>query len=388
MRLSFAFSFFYLICFLGCKNPKPKSHAEKEHVLKETINDSTSSRLKRFAESAESIDKYFSRQHKRTQFYGNILFADHGDIIFEKAYGYKKRKKDPEITIDQTYQLASVTKVFTAVATLMLYEQGKINLNDAVKKYIPEFPYNDWNITIHHLLSHRSGLGKYTHFCDNPKTVWEEKDCSIYNDDVIKIMAEIEPNLAKTPGKKFYYTNTNYILLASIIERVSGMKYRKFVQKYIFEPLEMNSTKVYYRDNEGELIKPVKGYEANFRPALDIYLNGCEGDKGIYSNVHDMLKFDQALYDEKLIRKETLELAMLGYSKPNKWKSDMNYGYGFRMINHPKTKEKIVYHTGWWRGFRSYFVRRIKKQQTIVILTNVKRGQFLKVADLVDFLPE
>lgn len=373
--------------FFACKNPSKQN--KNIALLPDSIVEETSFiNSQKYKEAAENIDKHFSRLHKRTQFYGNVLFADKGKVFFAKSYGYKKRKNDPEITLENTFQLASVTKTFTATAILMLYEQGKLNLQDTIQKYIPNFPYKDWNITIHHLLTHRSGLGKYTHFCDNPDNIWEEKDCSIYNSDVINIMCEIEPVLAKTPGKKFYYTNTNYILLADIIEKVSGMKYHEFVTKNIFEPLKMTSTKVYYRDNEGELVNPVLGYESNFRPALDIYLNGCEGDKGIYSNVYDMLKFDQALYNEKLISNSTLELAMLGYSKPDKWKNDMNYGYGFRMINHPNTGEKIVYHTGWWRGFRTYFVRRIKKEQTVIILTNVKRGQFLKVADLIDFLPD
>lgn len=379
----------FISTIIGCKDKQPKKDPipKERPVIRETKVDSTAYYKKLYEPYADKIDKKFSRLHKHTVFYGTVLFADKGRVFFEKAYGYKKRKNDPEVTLDNTFQLASVTKVFTAVATLMLYEQGKLDLKDSISKYFPGFPY-DYNITIHDLLTHRSGLGKYTHFCDNPADIWPEKDCSIYNDDVIDIIYKIVPPLVSRPNRRFYYTNTNYILLASIIERVSGMKYREFVTKNIFEPLEMSSTKVYYRDNEGELINPVLGYESNFKPADDIYLNGCEGDKGIYSNVHDMLKFDRALHDNKLIKKETLELAMTGYSKPDRWKSRMNYGYGYRMIELPKTKEKVVYHTGWWRGFRTYFIRRVAKDQTIIILTNVKRGQFLKVSDLVDLLPD
>jgi CubicO group peptidase (beta-lactamase class C family) len=395
-KIIYLFSTLTILIFTtGCNDVKKLKnegknnpfHSEEQAVLKPALPDSIFQLQKKYADAGAKIDKYFSRQHKRTQFYGNVLFAEKGNIIFEKSYGYKKRKNDPEITLDNTFQLASITKTFTAVATLMLYEQGKLNLTDSVKKHIPSFPYDNWGITIHDLLTHRSGLSKYTHFCDNPASVWPEKDCSIYNQNVVDIMGKIEPPLAKTPGKRFYYTNTNYMLLAYIIEQVSGISYHEFVEQNIFKPLEMNSSKVYFRDNEGLLINPVKGYEANYRPALDIYLNGCEGDKGIYTNVHDMLKFDQALYNNTLLKEETFKLAMTGYSKANKWKSFMNYGYGFRMIKLPKTGEKVVYHNGWWRGFRTYFIRRIEKEQTIIILTNVKRGSFLKVPNLIEFLP-
>ena len=366
-------------------NSKPKSNPVQ------TVSqpfDSTLFWQQKYEPYAAKIDKYFAKKHKRTQFYGNVLFAEKGRVIFEKAYGYKKRKNSPEVTLDNTFQIASVTKVFTAVAILMLHEQGVINIDDSVTKYIPELPYDNYNIKISHLLSHTSGLGKYTHFCDNPDSIWADKDCSITNEDVIKIMDKIEPPLSKTPGKRFYYANTNFILLASIIERVTGIKYHDFIAKTIFVPLGMESTRSYFRENDAELVNPVKGYESNFREAINIYLNGCEGDKGIYTTVHDMLKFDQALYSEKLLKMETLELAFIGSSKPKKWKHNSNYGYGFRMLEMPKTKEKIAYHNGWWRGFRAYFIRRIDKKQTIIILSNVKRGPFLKVIDLVGYLPE
>jgi CubicO group peptidase (beta-lactamase class C family) len=353
-----------------------------------SAEDSTSYWQDRYRADSTKLDNYFSKEHKKTQFYGNVLFADKGRVVFEKSYGYRKTKKSPEVNLESTFQIASVTKVFTAVAILMLQERGLLHVEESVRKYIPELPYSEYDIKISHLLSHTSGLGKYTHFCDNPDTVWAEKDCSINNEDVVSIMNTIEPALAKTPGKKFYYANTNYVLLATILERVTGSTYHDFMRENIFDPLEMKSTRVYFRENKAELVNPVKGYESNYREAIDIYLNGCQGDKGIYSNVHDMLKFDQALYTEKLVKKETLALAFMGYSKPNKSKNNANYGFGFRMLELPTTGEKIMYHNGWWKGFRSYFIRRVDKQQTIIILTNVKRGQFMKVVDLVAFLPE
>lgn len=363
-------------------------HSPKPAEVNDSQLDSVAYWQKKHKESAIEIDKYFFKRHKKNQFYGNVLFAEKGKVIFAKSYGYKKNKNWPNVSLESTFQIASVTKTFTAVAILMLHEQGLINIDDSVTKYIPELPYDDYNIKISNLLSHTSGLSKYTHFCDNPANIWPDKDCSISNEDVVQIIKNIEPDLAKTPGKKFYYANTNYILLATIIERVTGLKYHDFISEKIFIPLEMKSTRSYFRENDAELINPVKGYESNFREAINIYLNGCEGDKGIYTNVHDLLKFDQALYSEKLLKQETLELAFIGRSKPKKHLNNVNYGFGFRMLEMPKTNEKIVYHNGWWKGFRAYFVRRIEREQTVIILTNVKRGPFLKVIDLVSLLPE
>ena len=146
----------------------------------------------------------------------------------------------------------------------------------------------------------------------------------------------------------------------------------------------MNNTVLYTRDNKDELINPVKGYTGNYTECIDIYLNGAVGDKGIYSDVNDMLKFDQALYDGKLLSDESLVLA---FTEHNDQKNNgQNYGYGFR-LTYDDVKGKIPFHTGWWKGFRTYFVRIPYKQQTIVVLSNIKRGPFFKVNDLVNLLP-
>lgn len=368
----------FVLLMVGCDpEPKSKDVAPIEHIDSTAYYDSIYAPLK------EKIHKFFNRKHKTTTFYGNVLFAKNGNIIFQNSYGYSNFRSKEELTLEHTFQLASASKPFTAVATLILYEQGKINLTDTIQKFIPTFPYP--GITIHQLLCHRSGLSKYTHFCDNPSSVWPDKSCTIYNDDVIEIMSRIVPNLAGSPNRRFYYCNTNYLLLASIIEKVSGMSYPAFLSKYIFTPLKMSSTVVYYRDNDGELIKPVRGYTGRFKPCINIYLNGCVGDKGIYSSVGDMLKFDQALYDTTLLTKETLNMAFTGYSKPN-WQNK-TYGYGFRILN-IEGIGKVVYHSGWWKGFRSYFMRLPEKKETVIVLSHVKRGRFLKAKELFELLKE
>lgn len=328
-----------------------------------------------------SLDSIFYNKFIKRQFNGSILFAKKGRIIINKAYGFSDLKSKDTLSLEHTFQLASASKPFTAIAILQLYEKGMIQLNDSINKFFPEFPYH--GIDIHQLLCHRSGLSQYTHFCDAPDSIWSDKNKTIFNKDVVRIISEIVPLINYPPDKKYYYCNTNYLLLASIIEKVSGMKFEDYLYKNIFHPLGMNSTKVFNRDNFNELINPVRGHVSSNLYADNTYLNGCVGDKGIYSNVKDLFIFERALKNNSLISKETYQLAIKEHNEM--FKENQNYGYGFRLL-HTDTKGKIVFHTGWWKGFRSYFIRIIESDQTIIVLDNVKRGPFLDIESLANLI--
>ncbi len=377
----FTFVILFAAMQLSCKEIEKKSIAD-EVEPEIVIPDSTVYFDSAYAILGFQLDTFFENKFKATSFNGTVLFAERGRIIFEKSYGFADWKKKDSLTIESTFNLASASKPFTSVAILQLVEQGKINLTDAVEKHIPSFPYT--GIDIHQLLTHRSGLSKYDHFCDQPDSIWPDKHKSIHNKDVVDIMAEIIPQVAYSPNTHHYYSNTNYMLLAQIIENVSGLTYKEYLQQNIFNPCKMNNTVLYSRDNKNELINPVKGYTGNYTECIDIYLNGAVGDKGIYSNVNDMLKFDQALSNGKLLSDESLELA---FTEHNEQKNNgQNYGYGFR-LTYDYVKGKIPFHTGWWKGFRTYFIRIPLKQQTIIVLSNIKRGPFFNVNDLVNLLP-
>jgi CubicO group peptidase (beta-lactamase class C family) len=172
------------------------------------------------------------------------------------------------------------------------------------------------------------------------------------------------------------------LILASIIEQVSGLEFKNYLKKYIFEPIGMNSSAVYDRTNIEELSLPVQGYEGRI-PWEDVYLNGCVGDKGVYSTTIDLLKFDRAL-NQNLLLSDSIKT--LAFTKKNKnFRSNSNYGYGFRM-KFSKKYGKIIYHTGWWKGFRSYFITVPQTDQTIVVLNNIKRGRFLNIEKLIDLI--
>ncbi|MCB9188377.1 MAG: beta-lactamase family protein [Flavobacteriales bacterium] len=355
-----------------------------EQVLQEP--DSTAYFDSVYAPYQVSLDTFFLNKHKRSEFYGTVLFAQRGRVIFENIYGYADLKTKDTLTIDHTFQLASASKPITAVAVMQLVEKGKIHLTDELHQFFPQFPYD--GITVEHLLNHRSGMSQYTHFCDSPDSIWPDKHKTITNNDVIAVMNEIVPMVNYAPGQTHYYCNTNYMLLASIVEKVTGMSFSEYLTKNIFEPAGMTSTVLYRRDNEDELILPAKGYNGAFNPTIDIYLNGVVGDKGIYSNVHDLLNFDQALYDGALLDDSTVQLMMQDHNELQS--NGQNYGFGFRIYPAESTDGlgRIVFHTGWWKGFRTYFIRVPDEQKTIVVLTHIKRGAFLDIRELVSLIKD
>tara|TARA_Y200000002_G_C22683987_1_gene665230 strand:+ start:2629 stop:3780 length:1152 start_codon:yes stop_codon:yes gene_type:complete len=369
--------FFLIILSCNDNSLKVSDHNSNTH-FKDTLNIKI-----KFIEDDQrkgKIESFFQKKFKQRQFNGNILFAENGQIITNKSYGFANFQEKEKLTQNHSFQLASVSKPFTAIAILQLIENGILTLNDTVEKFLPNFPYN--GITIHQLLSHRSGLSQYTHFCDSPDSIWPDKNKTINNDDVIEIISKIKPLKNYPPNRRYYYCNTNFLLLASIVEKVTGITFREYLKSNIFSPLGMNHTVLYDRTNFEELILPTQGYE-NRTPWEDVYLNGVVGDKGIYSTTLDMFLFDQALNQNTLINDSLKKLA---FSKMNKdYHQNKNYGYGFRLKTHKKFG-KIVYHTGWWKGYRSYFIKIPQSNQTIIVLNNVKRGRFLNINQLIELI--
>lgn len=367
------------LCLFSCKNEQKSIYKENKTI---EIIDSVKISFKVLENDnrGKKINAFFEKKFSRNQFNGNILFAENGNIITQKSYGYSNLRKKELLTKEHSFQLASVSKPFTSIAILQLIENNKINLKDTIQEFFPEFPYQ--GITIHQLLSHRSGMSQYTHFCDAPDSIWPDKSITINNQDVINIITSIVPLINYKPDYKYYYCNTNYLILASIVEQVSGISFKQYVKKYIFEPSGMFNSAIYDRTNLEDLVLPVQGYE-NKTPWEDVYLNGVVGDKGVYSTTEDLLKFDRALEKNILISDSLKKLA---FTKMNlERKGSKNYGYGFRLKEHEKYG-KIVYHTGWWKGFRSYFVKVLDKNQTIIVLNNVKRGRFLNIDKLIELI--
>lgn len=304
----------------------------------------------------------FYQNMVRAGFNGAMLVAKKGVVIFEKYHGLENyRNKTSQMNDSSSFQLASVSKTFTAMGVLWLMEKQQLSLTDTVQKYYPQFPYK--GITLQMLLSHRSGLPNYLYFCDS---IWPDKDRFLSNEDVIQLMIKHRPRIQHKPGTHFQYCNTNYMLLGAIIEKVSGQKYTDFMQQTFFGPLGMTNTFVYAPSSA---VRPHQTVSHKYNGQLepDTYFDGVVGDKGIYSTVRDMLKWDQALYSGQLFSPETIKAAYTPYSheKPG----IRNYGLGWRLMVYPDSSE-IVYHNGWWHGNNTVFNRIVKDTSTIIILGN------------------
>jgi CubicO group peptidase (beta-lactamase class C family) len=322
------------------------------------------------AKKARMIDSIFSELQTKTGFNGCVLYGEKGRLVFKKAYGYDDFKAKKRLTTSSPFQLASVSKMFTAMSIMILKEEGLLSIDDSVKKYIPELPYP--GLTIRNLLNHRSGLPDYMHFAD---TYWDQTK-PLTNEDMIRIMAINQPPKYFSPDGGFDYCNSNYALLASVVERITKEPFDKFVKENIFEPVGMKNTFIYKLDPSQPVpdwipvgVEGHTGGRSIPRTEPNFYQNGVIGDKGVYATVEDLFKWDQALYNEVLISNQTLQEAFSpGSPKISKWKD--NYGFGWRI---KADRVKTVYHYGWWKGFRTYFIRDLYQEKTIIVLTNTTR---------------
>jgi CubicO group peptidase (beta-lactamase class C family) len=333
-------------------------------------------------EKAYRIDTLFKNKVRNTGFNGCVLVAQHGQIIYRSAFGYSDFKTKDSLKLNSAFQLASASKTLTAAAILLLKDQGKLSLSDPITKFFPDFPYSGINIQM--LLTHRSGLSNYIYFCEPYCERPNKYQNSCFdNAAVLDIIKTHKPEVYAQPGKKFEYCNTNYALLALVVEKVSGMNFPDFMDVNIFKPLGMKNTWVNTSGTERR--NKTLGYNGLGKPETDTYADDVFGDKGIYSTVEDMFKWDQALYSEKLLKKNTIEEAFIGYS--NEHKGKRNYGYGWRMIDDGKNP-KMIYHNGWWHGYNSLFLRRPSDKTTIIVLSNKYNRSAYQVQGVLAILDE
>lgn len=306
------------------------------------------------------IDNFFQHELIANGFNGAMLVAKNGNVIFEKYAGYQHLDVKDHINENSSFHLASVSKTFTGMAICKLWEEGKLQLTDTISKYFPGFNYP--GVTIKTLLNHRSGLPNYVHSISERYFLGKKM---ISNQDVLAFLIANKKNLSVgRPDRDFNYCNTNYALLALIIEQITGVKYGQYLEKTFFSPLGMSHTFVFSPEMENSVL-PSYNWKSKREPFT--YLDGVYGDKNIYSTPRDMLKWDSILTYGSLFKPETLEAAYTGYS--NEKKGIKNYGLGWRMYQYPNNK-KIIYHNGWWHGNNTFFSRMIDDSVTIIVLGN------------------
>lgn len=308
----------------------------------------------------DSIEAFYQKYLVRSGFNGGILVAKNGEVVFEKYRGYADLKKKDTLTSHSAFHMASVSKTFTAMAVLRLYQQNKLQLEDSLQKFFPGFPYE--GVTVKTLLNHRSGLPNYLYFMealDWPRNTY----CT--NQDILNYLVTYKPPRSAMPDRHFQYCNTNYSLLALIIEKVSGMKYEDFLKKEFFVPLSMNDTYVF--DMKRDSARAMMSYDYRGRVERYNYLDIGYGDKNIFSTPEDLLKWDQALYKHTLFSEDILDKAFTPYS--NERPGIRNYGLGWRM-NVYHDGNKVIYHNGWWHGNNTVFIRNIQDSVTVIVLGN------------------
>lgn len=312
------------------------------------------------------IDSFYKHRHKSDGFNGCVMVARDGKPIYTGAFGYGNIQQKDTLSLESSFQLASCSKTFTSTGILMLAEQGLLSLDDSVQKFFPDFPYHD--ITIRLLLSHRTGLPDYINF-SREYTGYNTKYLS--NHDLMNVLVTKKPAVRCKPDKMFIYCNTNYAILASIIEQASGLSYKKFMHDMIFSPLGMNNTYVYDLNDCGAQCATTS-YTYKWAVWNDDLNDGVVGDKGIFSSVEDMLKWDNALRSGLLLTQETMREAYTPrsldrYSFVNE--KDKNYGYGWRMSKR-SDKSTLIYHNGFWHGSNNVFARDLKDGYTVIVLGN------------------
>ncbi|TBX67495.1 class A beta-lactamase-related serine hydrolase [Flavobacterium silvisoli] len=307
------------------------------------------------------VSRFFEKEWSEKNDNVAFLVAKNGQIIYENYMGYANKRTDERITKDTPLHIASVSKVLTATAILMLIDTKKITLEQKVNTIIKNFPYPD--VTIQTLLNHRSGMKNYAYFTYENGN-WDKK-ITLTNEDIVKVMVDKQIPLESKTNTRFSYCNTNYAMLALIIEKITGLKYPEAMQEMIFKPLGMSHTFVFdITKDKGKIAPSYKGN--NVEIGID-YLDGIYGDKNIYSTPRDLLKFDVARYAPFFLNADLLKKVYKGYSYESK--GQRNYGLGVRMMEFEKG-EPFFYHNGWWHGNTSCFITLRKEKVTMIVLSN------------------
>ncbi|HFK5584329.1 beta-lactamase family protein [Elizabethkingia anophelis] len=327
-----------------------------------------------YGQKEKKLDSLFTSLYAAKEFNGNVLVAEKGKVIYEKSFGLANEKTKQKLDKNTVFELASVSKQFTAIGIVQLEKEGKLSYNDPLTKYFPELSFYK-PITIDNLLHHTSGLPDYMSLFDKN---WDKKKFAT-NKDIVEMLAKYKPELLFVPGDKYEYSNTGYALLGLIIEKVSKQSYGDYLNKKIFKPLGMANTRVYRSRYKPEKISNYAlGYVVDSlgnKKLLDdlgkeyytYYLDGIVGDGMVNSTTGDLLKWDRALYGDKLVNQKDKDLIFSSIvTKDNK---DTRYGYGWA-IDTKYPFGKIANHSGGWAGYITFIERDLDYDKTIIILQN------------------
>ena len=311
---------------------------------------------------SEVINKYVKAEAKHDFFSGAVLAAKDGKIIYQGAFGYADKKKKIPNTINTKFCVGSVGKTFTGVLIMQLVEQGKIKLTDTLEKYLPDFPYKEKSkIQIRHLLNHTSGLGNYFSHKDYKSMIPVLRRI----DHALKLV--YEQKLLFEPGTKYQYSNSGMLILGAIIEKVTGMDYKEYLKKQLLNPTGMSDSGIYYPEDNvpNRAIGYSKTSDGNYVIETKNEFPAFS-DGGLYSTVQDMLKYDTALRENRLLSQKNKKI-MFTVTSPAE-----NYALGWEKGVFKGSE--FVGHVGGCPGFAADFIRFQKEKIMVIVLSNYTEG--------------
>lgn len=344
------------------------------------------------------IDSLMTKKYEEKIFNGVVLISKNDSVLFEKSYGYENLESKKTFTPNSRFQIASVSKQFTAFGILLLQEQNKLNVKDPVKKYLPDFPFE--SITIHHLLTHTSGLPNFVN------SMMKDLDTTKVNGNsqMLAMLASGKYPLQWPAGEKWEYSDIGYCTLATLIEKVSHQRFDSFMKNNLFKPAGMSHTTAeMYTDyrllNKENLSMGYISDTANKRidiayelPAYRFvyYLGAFYGDGSVVSTVDNLLKWDKALCAGKIITKKSIELAMTpallnNGEKIRAWGT--GYGYGWFLYN-DGIVGPVQTHTGGHPGYSTRLSRCPDKKLTVIMLSNFSIPKFFELDILKEIIKQ
>ncbi len=350
-----------LLC--ACSHRLPDGEASTDGPASPAGKDSVGCASLHKTEKQIRLDSFFRALHQQQGFNGTVLVAQQGKVIYRGAFGYADLKRKDTLTTHSVFQLASLTKPFTALAVMVLAEKGMLSYEDPVQRFFPVFPYP--SVTIRQLLTHQSGLPDYLKFAP---LYWPDRSRPLSNQELIGQLARHKPPLLFRPGSRFAYSNTGYCVLAAVVEKASGMPFAQFVKARVLDPSGMKHSGFFH------LVAPTGplavGHSLSRKAIRADYLDGLAGDKGLYASAEDLFLWDRALASNAIIQQSTLAEAFQKSSQV--YPAIEYYGFGWR-VRLLGCGEWVLYHSGRWHGFRSYLMRNLRDQSTVIVLSNVDK---------------
>lgn len=365
-----------LLCFVSCNSKlqgDKKEEKQKPIYYIPKLNPVSKGYIDKVTPSIDSFYTFILGKN----FNGMFLVAKNGKVIYERTTGFLNYEEKKELTSKTPIHIASISKVTTALAIMRLVELEQIDLEDDIKKYIPMLPYK--GISVRMLMNHRSGIPYYGYFTHG---IWYFGNY-LKNKDLPKLLKKHHIQLNTPANTRFSYCNTNYALLALIIEKVTKKKFKKAIHELVFKPLRMYHS--FILDNPRRINRVSPSYNSRFIKQKTDFLDGIYGDKNMYSTAEDLLKLDLATYDTNFISTKNTKQIFKGYSYEKA--GTRNYGLGYRMVEE-EGKKSYFFHTGWWHGNTGCYSSLRADTITIIALSNVYTRSVYQTYKLANKLGE